>query len=120
MPSEVFVCKLGSNQPDKIGEVHPGTLAGSFTDMSGSEKAILSIKCRDDDSGTDIYRFTWEPLFESPAWRGIPEDWYTKDNIIHSVEDGGEWTHRMTTPNRSLVKIIIKHATAVEESVAQE
>jgi hypothetical protein len=120
MPSEVFVGKFGSNALDKIGEVHPGPLAGSLTDMSGNEKAILSIKCRDDDTGTDIYHFTWEPLFESPAWRGIPEEWYTPDNIIHSVEDGEEWIHRMTTLNRSLVKMIVRHAAAIKEPVAQD
>lgn len=110
MPTEIFVGKFGSKAEDKTGEVYPGDPPASLTDLSEAGKTILSVVCRNDDSGTDVYRFTWEPYYEDNLIRAIDAGWYTPENIIHSIEVGEEWTHRMVTAKRRIVKLIVRHS----------
>ncbi len=98
--------------------VFPGT-HGSFLDYSSGKLRIVSMFCREDDSGADIYIFDAEDLEIEASHVEIPGEWYTVENLIVRLEDEQSHEQRVIDEDGTLGRLALYHFTGIPHLLCQ-
>jgi hypothetical protein len=91
-----------------LGWIRPGEIA-TFSDFTNNERRVVSVQCRADDDGGEVYAFDDPGYVQSDTVRVVPADAYASHAPEAVIAKGDTYKRDVTMESRRIAHMIFTH-----------